>query len=39
MEAAVDSVIKEGYRTPDIGGAASHVVDTVKMGALVAERV
>jgi 3-isopropylmalate dehydrogenase len=39
IEAAVDAVIREGYRTPDIAGEGSHVVDTVKMGDLVAERL
>jgi 3-isopropylmalate dehydrogenase len=39
IEAAVDSVIREGYRTPDIasGGSNRSVVDTAKMGSLVAE--
>ncbi len=39
IEAAVDGVIKEGYRTPDIAGQGMSVVDTAKMGTLVAERV
>lgn len=38
IEGAVDAVIREGYRTPDIAGAgAGTVVDTAKMGTLVAE--
>ncbi|MGE3077160.1 MAG: 3-isopropylmalate dehydrogenase [Dehalococcoidia bacterium] len=39
IEEAVDGVIKDGYRTPDIAGAGANVVDTAKMGTLVAERV
>jgi 3-isopropylmalate dehydrogenase len=39
VEAAVDAVIADGYRTPDIAGTGSHVVDTAKMGTLVAERI
>ncbi len=39
VEAAVDSVIREGYRTPDIAAAGEKVVDTTKMGELVAERI
>lgn len=39
IEQAVDVVIKEGYRTPDIAGQGAKVVDTVKMGSLVAERL
>ncbi len=39
IEEAVDAVIREGYRTPDIAGTGSSVVDTVKMGDLVAERI
>jgi len=39
IEAAVDQVIADGYRTPDIAGAGTKVVDTVKMGDLVAERI
>lgn len=39
IETAVDAVIRAGYRTPDIAGGVSHVVDTVKMGDLVAERL
>ncbi|MGE0602001.1 MAG: 3-isopropylmalate dehydrogenase [Dehalococcoidia bacterium] len=39
IEEAVDGVIKDGYRTPDIAGAGARVVDTAKMGTLVAERV
>ena len=39
IEAAVDAVIKDGYRTPDIAGKGNTVVDTAKMGTLVAERV
>jgi 3-isopropylmalate dehydrogenase len=39
IEAAVDAVIKDGYRTPDIAGTGNQVVDTAKMGTLVAERL
>lgn len=39
VEEAVDAVIKAGYRTPDIAGKGANVVDTVKMGSLVAERL
>jgi 3-isopropylmalate dehydrogenase len=39
IEAAVDRVISDGYRTPDIAGAGTTVVNTVKMGDLVAERI
>jgi 3-isopropylmalate dehydrogenase len=39
VEAAVDETIKAGYRTPDIAGAGANVVDTRKMGDLVAERL
>ncbi len=41
IETAVEAVIREGYRTPDIAGSAStvSVVDTSKMGSLVAERI
>ena len=39
IEEAVDAVIKDGYRTPDIAGNGATVVDTVKMGTLVAERL
>ena len=39
IEAAVDSVIRDGYRTPDIAAEGTQVVDTVKMGDLVAERI
>ena len=39
IEEAVDAVIKDGYRTPDIAGPGSKLVDTAKMGSLVAERI
>ena len=39
VEAAVDAVIRDGYRTPDIAGPRDTLVDTIKMGDLVAERV
>ncbi len=39
IEEAVDAVIKDGYRTPDIAGEGTTVVDTAKMGTLVAERL
>lgn len=37
VEAAVDEVIQAGYRTPDIAGTGSKVVDTKTMGDAVAE--
>ncbi|MCZ2108671.1 MAG: 3-isopropylmalate dehydrogenase [Dehalococcoidia bacterium] len=39
IEEAVDGVIDDGYRTPDIAAAGENVVDTRKMGDLVAERL
>ena len=39
VEAAVDAVIRDGYRTPDIAGEGSKLVDTPRMGTLVAERL
>ena len=39
IEEAVDTVIKDGFRTPDIAGEGTKVVDTAKMGTLVAERL
>ena len=39
IEKAVDDVIRDGYRTPDIAATGSQVVDTAKMGTLVAERI
>jgi 3-isopropylmalate dehydrogenase len=39
VEEAVDAVIRDGYRTPDIAGGGATVVDTAKMGDLVAERL
>jgi 3-isopropylmalate dehydrogenase len=39
VEEAVDAVIRDGYRTPDIAGAGAKVVDTAKMGDLVAQRL
>ncbi len=39
IESAVDEIIREGHRTPDIAGPGSSVVDTRKMGDLVAERI
>ncbi|GBD22390.1 3-isopropylmalate dehydrogenase [bacterium HR29] len=39
IERAVDAVIAEGYRTPDIAGEGTTVVGTARMGSLVAERV
>lgn len=39
IESAVDGVINDGYRTPDIADAGSEAVDTAKMGSLVAERI
>ena len=39
VECAVDQVIRDGYRTPDIAAAGTQVVNTTKMGDLVAERL
>jgi 3-isopropylmalate dehydrogenase len=39
VEEGVDAVIRDGYRTPDIAATGSRVVDTAKMGDLVAERI
>jgi 3-isopropylmalate dehydrogenase len=39
IEEAVDAVIAKGYRTPDIASPGARLVDTAKMGSLVAERV
>jgi 3-isopropylmalate dehydrogenase len=39
IEEAVDQVIADGYRTTDIAGPGTTVVDTAKMGTLVAEQV
>ncbi len=39
LERAVDRVIVDGYRTPDIAGKGANTVGTTKMGDLVAERV
>ena len=39
IEEAVDAAIRDGYRTPDIAGTGAHVVNTAKMGDLVAERL
>jgi 3-isopropylmalate dehydrogenase len=39
IESAVDAVIRDGYRTPDIAAEGTTVVDTIKMGDLVAERI
>jgi 3-isopropylmalate dehydrogenase len=39
IEAAVDAAIRDGYRTPDIAGEGSKVVNTQEMGDIVAERV
>ncbi len=39
IEAAVDAVIKDGYRTPDIADPGSTVVDTAGMGTRVAEQL
>ncbi len=39
IERAVDAVIAEGYRTPDIAGEGASLVGTARMGTLVAERV
>ncbi|WP_322819382.1 3-isopropylmalate dehydrogenase [Tepidiforma sp.] len=39
VEEAVDAVIREGLRTPDIAGPGTRVVDTRTMGSAVAERI
>ena len=39
IEDAVQAVIKEGQRTPDIEGEGTQVVSTSRMGSLVAERI
>jgi 3-isopropylmalate dehydrogenase len=39
IEAAVDQVIADGLRTPDIAGTGTKVLNTVKMGDEVAQRV
>jgi 3-isopropylmalate dehydrogenase len=39
IEAAVDATIAEGYRTPDIAGEGAMIVDTRKMGSVVADRL
>lgn len=39
IEEAVDGTIKDGYRTPDIAGPGTNIVNTAKMGELVAERL
>ena len=40
IEAAVEAVIRDGYRTQDIASSPdANVIDTAKMGTLVAERV
>jgi 3-isopropylmalate dehydrogenase len=39
IEEAVDGAIRGGYRTPDIAATGASVVNTAKMGDLVAERI
>jgi 3-isopropylmalate dehydrogenase len=39
VEAAVASVLEDGYRTPDIAGSGDEAVGTVEMGDLVAARL
>lgn len=39
VEAAVDAVIRDGYRTPDIASEGARLVNTAGMGSLVAERI
>jgi 3-isopropylmalate dehydrogenase len=39
IEQAVDAVLQAGYRTPDISSEGTNVVDTAKMGTLVAEQI
>jgi len=37
VESAVDNVLEQGYRTPDIAGPGTHVVGTQQMGDLVVQ--
>jgi 3-isopropylmalate dehydrogenase len=39
VEQAVEGVLAEGYRTRDIGGDGGEVIDTVRMGGVIAGRV
>ena len=39
VEKAVDAALNDGYRTPDIASPDASVVDTAKMGTVVAERL
>ena len=39
VEQAVEGVLAEGYRTPDIGADGGEVIDTVRMGSVIAGRV
>ena len=39
VEAAVEAVLQEGYRTADLAPSSHPVVGTIKMGSLVAERI
>jgi 3-isopropylmalate dehydrogenase len=39
VERAVENILTEGYRTPDLAGPAGAALGTTDMGALVAERV
>ncbi len=39
VEQAVEDVLAEGYRTPDIGADGGEVIDTVRMGSVIAGRV
>jgi 3-isopropylmalate dehydrogenase len=39
IEKAVNSVLKEGYRTPDLAGEGSKPLNTVQMGDMVTEKI
>jgi 3-isopropylmalate dehydrogenase len=39
VEGAVETVLEEGYRTPDIAGPGTHAVGTAEMGDLVAAKL
>ena len=39
IEDAVERVLEEGYRTPDIAEDGTETTGTVEMGALIAEKV
>ena len=39
VEQAVEGVLAEGYRTADIGADGGEVIDTARMGSVIAGRV